>query len=64
MKVLVAQLCPTLSNPKDCSSPSDSCPWYSPGKNTAVGKNILLHYSCKQFVSTGWSLENHLLDAY
>ena len=33
----VAQLCPTLSNPMDCSPPGFSVPGYSPGKNTEVG---------------------------
>ena len=36
MKVKVAQLCPTLSDPMDCS------PWNSPGQNTRVGSLSLL----------------------
>ena len=42
----VAQLCPTLSDPMDCSLPG-SCtgPWDSPGKNTGVGCHSLLHTS-------------------
>ena len=36
VNVLVAQLCPTLCNPKDYSPPGPSV-WNSPGKNTGVG---------------------------
>ena len=36
--VLVAQLCPTLCDPMDCSL----CPWNSPGKTTGVGSHFLL----------------------
>ena len=35
------QLCPTLCDPKDGSSPG-SRPWDSPGKNTGVGCHFLL----------------------
>ena len=35
---LVAQSCPTLSDPMDCSL----CLWNSPGKNTGVGSHYLL----------------------
>ena len=42
MKVLVAQLCPTLCNPMDCISPMLLCLWNSPGKNTGVGSHSLL----------------------
>ena len=35
------QSCPTLCNPMN-SSPPDSCPWDSPGKNTGVGFHALL----------------------
>ena len=38
---LVAQSCPTLCNPKDCS-PSGSSDGNSPGKNTGVGCHALL----------------------
>ena len=34
---LVAQLCPTLCNPMDCSPPGSSLCGNSPGKNTGVG---------------------------
>ena len=34
---LVAQSCPTLCNPKDCSLPGSSVHGDSPGKNTGVG---------------------------
>ena len=37
MKVLVAQLCPTLSEPARLL-----CPWNLPGKNTGVGCYFLL----------------------
>ena len=36
VNVLVAQLCPTLCNPKDYSPPGPSV-WNSPGKNTGIG---------------------------
>ena len=39
---LVAQLCPTLCNPKDCSLPSSSVHGDSPGKNTGVDCHALL----------------------
>ena len=43
----VAQSCPTLCNPVDCSLPGSSLhgilpPWDSPGKNTGVGCHFLL----------------------
>ena len=39
---LVAQLCPTLCDPMDCSLPGPSVHWDSPGKNTGVGCHALL----------------------
>ena len=39
---LVAQLCPTLCDPMDCSSPGSSVHGDSPGKNTGVGCHALL----------------------
>ena len=36
MKVLAAQLCPTLCNPMQCSLLELLCPWNSPAKNTEV----------------------------
>ena len=39
---LVAQSCPTLCNPMDCSPPGSSVHGYSPGKNTGVGCHVLL----------------------
>ena len=36
-EVLVAQSCPTLCDPVDCSLTGSSNPWNSPGKNTGVG---------------------------
>ena len=43
----VAQLCPTLCDPMDCSPPGFCVhgilrPWDSPGKNTGVGHHFLL----------------------
>ena len=38
----VAQLCPTLCNPVDCSPPRLLLPWGSPGKNTGVGCHLSL----------------------
>ena len=42
VKVLVAQLCPTLCHPMDCSLPGFSVHGDSPGKNTGVGSHSLL----------------------
>ena len=39
---LVAQPCPTLCDPMDCSPPVFLCPWDFPGKNTGVGWHALL----------------------
>ena len=39
---LVAQLCPTLSDPIDCSRPGSSVHGDSPSKNTGVGGHALL----------------------
>ena len=38
----VAQSCPTLCDPMDCSPTRLLCPWDSPGKNTGVGCHALL----------------------
>ena len=38
----VAQSCPTLSNPMDCSPPGSFVPWDFPGKSTGVGCHCLL----------------------
>ena len=39
----VAQLCPTLCDPMDCSLPGSSIgPWDFPGKSTGVGCHFLL----------------------
>ena len=45
MKLSVAQSCPTLCDPVDCSLPGSSAPWNSPGKNTGVGNHHLLQGS-------------------
>ena len=42
MKVKVAQLCPTLCNPVDCTPPGSSVYGDSPGNNTGVGCHALL----------------------
>ena len=42
LQVLVAQLCSTLCDPVDCSSPGSSDCGDSPGKNTGVGSHSLL----------------------
>ena len=38
--MLVAQSCPSLGDPMDCSPPG-FCPWDFPGKNTGVGCHFL-----------------------
>ena len=43
----VAQSCPTLSDPMDCSLTRLLCPWDSPGKNTGVGCHCLLQVQLK-----------------
>ena len=39
---LVAQLCPTLCDPMDCSLPGSFVHGVSPGNNTGVGCHVLL----------------------
>ena len=51
MKVLVAQSCPILCDPRDCSPPGSS-PWDSPGRNTEVGCHFLLQGI---FPTQGWN---------
>ena len=41
----VTQLCPTFSNPVNCSPPRLHCPWNFPGKNTKLGCHFLLQLS-------------------
>ena len=41
VKVLLAQSCPTLWDPMDCSPPGSSGPQNSPGKHTGVGCHFL-----------------------
>ena len=43
--VLVAQSCPTLCSPMDCSPPRLLCPWDSPSKNTGAGSHSPLQGS-------------------
>ena len=45
VKVLVAQLCPTLCEPVDCSLLGSSVYGDSPGKTTGVGCHALLQGS-------------------
>ena len=49
---LVAQSCPTLCDPMDCSSPGSSVHQDSPGKNTGVGCHALLQGI---FPNQGWN---------
>ena len=48
----VAQSCPTLCDPKDCSPPDSSVHGDSPGKNTGVGCHALLQGI---FPTQGWN---------
>ena len=43
---LVAQSCPTLCDPMDCSPPGSSVHEDSEGKNTGVGCHVLLQGIC------------------
>ena len=47
----VAQLCPTLSDPMDCSLPRLLHPWDFPGKCTGVGCHCLLPHLIKTFTT-------------
>ena len=48
----VAQSCPTLSDPMDCSLPGSSLrPWDFPGKSTGLGCHCLLAVLSKQVFS-------------
>ena len=42
VKVLIANLCPTLLQPYGLYPSRLLCPWNSPGKNTVVGSHFLL----------------------
>ena len=42
VKWKVAQSCPTLWDPMDCSLPGPSVQWNSPSQNTGVGSHFLL----------------------
>ena len=52
MLCLVAQSCPTLCNPMDCSPPGSSVHGDSPGRNTGVGCHALLQGI---FPTQGWN---------
>ena len=45
VKAKVAQSCPTLWDPMDCSLPGSSVHWIFLGKNTGVGSHFLLQGS-------------------
>ena len=49
---LVAQSCPTLCNPMNCSQPGCSAHGDSPGKNTGVSCHALLQHI---FPTQGWN---------
>ena len=55
----VAQLCPTLCDPMDCSLPGSSNPWDFPSKSTGVGCHCLLLGIVKS-----WQAFHHLLILY
>ena len=48
----VAQSCPTLCDPMDCSLPGFFCPWIFPGNSTGVGCHFLLQgiLHCRQML--------------
>ena len=48
MKTWVSQLCPTLSDPMDCSLAASSIHGDSPGKNTGVGCHAFLQLVSSQ----------------
>ena len=61
LKVLVAQSCPTLCDPMDCSL----CPWDFPGKNTGVDCHSLLQgIFPTQELNLGLPQFFHLLSQY
>ena len=49
---LVAQSCPTLCNPMDCSPPGSSVHGHSPGKNAEMGCHALLQGILRSTYST------------
>ena len=56
MLCLVAQLCPTLCDPMDCSPPGSFAHGESPAKNTGVGCHALL-----QGIFPTWGLKPSLI---
>ena len=52
---LVAQSCPTLFDPVDCSPTMLLCPWDSPDKSTGVGCHALLQ-GIFQTQGSNWGL--------
>ena len=50
MLCLITQSCPTLCDPMDCSPPGSSVHGDSPGKNTGVGSQPILHMMLKTFL--------------
>ena len=60
---LVAQLCPTLCDPRDCSPPGSSVRGDSPVKNTGVGCHSLLQVIFPTQGSNPGLLEHRLVDS-
>ena len=52
----VAQSCPTLSDPIDCSLPGSSVHGIFPGKSTGLGCHCLYEYSAPQHLCPGGCL--------
>ena len=63
------QSCPTLCDPRDCSSPRLLCPWDSLGRNIGVGCHFLLQTNIKitRIIAscpiTSWQIEGENLEA-
>ena len=53
---LVAQSCPALCDPKDCSLPGSSVHGDYPAKNTGVGCHFLLHHLIDTLINVNRSL--------
>ena len=57
----VAQSCPTLSNPMDCSPPGSFLhPWDFPGESTGVGCHCLLQWWMIYLIATMYSFSGKL----
>ena len=53
---LVAQSCPVLRDPMDCSTPGSPSPWDFPGRNTGLGCHFLLQGTCMTQGLNSWLL--------